>query len=82
MNCNEFIFRYVPGNSEISAVQHLIDKYLSAPFERLQNFISGKTSLDKEDVLRNLRQIYKVVFGCSEVSRVHQDRAQLPCDAG
>ena len=58
---------YVPGENEISAVRCLLQRYLDPSLNTLVQLSKKEIDLDKEAVLRNLRQVYRVVYGSSEV---------------
>jgi hypothetical protein len=47
--------------------QKIIEKYLKAPLDELDKWVLGQVEMDKEDVLRLLRQIFKMLHGCSEL---------------
>ena len=58
---------YIPGKAEIDVVQNLLDKYLKSQVELLNKWMESKITLEKEQVIRSLRQIYKIIHGCSEI---------------
>lgn len=58
---------YIPTNAVLASVQTLVDKYLAVPVDELNLYMSKKKDLEKEDVLRNLRMIFKLIQGCSEL---------------
>ena len=51
----------------MSAAQSLLDKYLTGPLERLELMAKGVVKLNKEQVLKSLRLVLRIVWGCSEV---------------
>ena len=58
---------YEPTKKEILAAQKLVDRYLTPAVEKLGLFAQGKVEMEKEEVVRHIRQIYKIAYGCSEV---------------
>ena len=58
---------YIPGKVELDVVQNLLEKYLKSQLELLNNWMETKITLEKEQVIRSLRQIYKIIHGCSEI---------------
>ena len=58
---------FVPGKSELDVVQNLLEKYLKSQLELLDNWMESKVTLEKEEVIRSLRQISKIIHGCSEI---------------
>jgi hypothetical protein len=58
---------YVPGECELSAVRSLLQRYLQPSLDTLNKLTVKEIDLDKEGVLRNIRQVYRVVYGSSEL---------------
>ena len=58
---------YVPGEQELRAVQNILQRYLNPTLETMGQLSRKEIDLEKESVLRNLRQIYRVVYGSSEL---------------
>lgn len=67
---------FVPSKKEFEAAQMLIDKYMTPPFEKITNMLARKTDMEKEELLRNLRQIYKILYGTSEVLETIPDESE------
>ena len=51
----------------MSAVRSLLERYLQPCLDTLNKLTRKEINLDKEDVLRNIRQVYRVVYGSSEL---------------
>lgn len=58
---------YVPAKPELDTIHRLLNKYLQKPMDELLMWTRSKVDLEKEDVLRHLRQVNKVLRGCSEL---------------
>ena len=58
---------YVPGKIELEMVQNLFEKYFKSQLELLDQWVEGKVDLEKEEVIRSLRQISKLIHGSSEL---------------
>jgi len=56
---------YVPGEQEIAVINNLLDRYLKPVMEQLASFSRGELTLDKEELVRALRLVYKVIMGVS-----------------
>ena len=59
--------RYVPGKFELEVAQNLLEKYLQSQLLLLNDWVGGKTELEKEEILRSLKQIHRLIHGCSEL---------------
>ena len=67
-NLEEFhVDWYIPGPNELSAVQNILQRYLQPPLFTLTQMSKKEIELDKETVLRNIRQVYRIVYGGSEL---------------
>ena len=58
---------YTPGKEELEVVQNLFERYFRSQLDLLEQWIQGKKELEKEEILRTLRQIYKIIHGSSEL---------------
>ncbi len=58
---------YIPGKVELDMARGLLDRYLLPSLETLTKWTAKEIELEKEEVLRDLRRIYKIISGCSEV---------------
>ena len=58
---------YVPGECELSSVQSILQRYLEPSLNTLTSLSRKEIELDKETVLRNIRQVYRCVYGSSEL---------------
>lgn len=52
---------YEPGDKEISLVQTFINKYLISEINKLEEFVSGKTTLSREELRRSLKIITSIL---------------------
>uniref|UniRef100_A0A0K2T807 Proteasome activator complex subunit 4 n=1 Tax=Lepeophtheirus salmonis TaxID=72036 RepID=A0A0K2T807_LEPSM len=59
---------YLPGDKELEIVKNLVKRYLTPCINNLSKFSKGEKTMEKEEVLRNLRQMYKILQGSSEVT--------------
>ena len=48
-------------------VQNLFEKYFKSQLEILDSWVRKERELEKEEILRTLRQIYKLIHGSSEL---------------
>ena len=58
---------YTPGKDELEVVQNLFERYFKSQIELLDQWVLGNKELEKEEILRTLRQIYKIIHGSSEL---------------
>ena len=58
---------YIPGECELSAVRSILQRYLQPSLDTLTSLSRKEIELDKETVLRNIRQVYRAVYGSSEL---------------
>ena len=58
---------YVPGECELSSVRSILQRYLEPSLNTLTNMSREEIELDKETTLRNIRQVYRCVYGSSEL---------------
>ncbi len=59
---------YIPNKTSIETIQMLFERYFKTQLEALEAWASGKgPAMEKEEVLRSLRQIYKMIHGSSEL---------------
>ena len=58
---------YTPGREELEVVQDLFEKYFKSQLETLDSWVRKEKELEKEEILRTLRQIYKLIHGSSEL---------------
>ena len=58
---------YIPSDNELSAVRRILQRYLQPSLDSLTQLSKKEFDLDKETVLRNIRQVYRIVYGSSEL---------------
>ena len=58
---------YVPGEEEVAAAQRLLDRYLTPAVESLEALVARKVEMKKEEVLKNLRVIYRALHGSTDI---------------
>ena len=66
---------YVPGEDEVAAAQKLLDRYLTPAVESLESLVARKVEMKKDEVLRNLRIIYRALHGSTDLlGRIPTDK--------
>ena len=58
---------YVPGKVEFEIIQNLFEKYLKSQLTQLHQLVEGKVEMEKEEIIRSLRIIHKIIHGSSEL---------------
>ena len=58
---------YVPGKTELEIIQNLFEKYLKSQLTHLEQLVEGKVEMEKEEIIRSLRIIQKIIHGSSEL---------------
>ena len=58
---------YIPSDNELLAIRNILQRYLQPSLNTLTQLSKKEIDLDKETVLRNLRQVYRIVYGASEL---------------
>lgn len=58
---------YIPGKKEHQAAELLLKKYMKPNLDALLRLSRGEQTMEKEEVLRRLRHLYKILHGSSEL---------------
>eukprot|EP00096_Caligus_rogercresseyi_P015882 TRINITY_DN8371_c0_g1_i1.p1 TRINITY_DN8371_c0_g1~~TRINITY_DN8371_c0_g1_i1.p1 ORF type:complete len:1198 (+),score=314.38 TRINITY_DN8371_c0_g1_i1:1590-5183(+) len=70
---------FIPSDKDLERVTQLVHRYLTPCLKDLGEFAKGQKTLEKEEVFRNLRQVYKILQGCSEVTEPFVQKDVKPC---
>lgn len=58
---------YLPSKTELDLAQDLLERYFVSQLNLLNKWTQQEVELEKEEILRGLRQIYKMIHGSSEL---------------
>ena len=70
---------YRPGQQEAAVVTSLLERFLTPVMTQLAEFGRGERLLEKEELQRNLKLVFRIVVGVSELAAPEQESAWQSC---